>query len=78
MSVRITKDRTTSNNKNAKLSAGTCGTVKAHCREGIYIDEDYITIVLRVKWGEDVLNWDNAHMQYWDNANMQSLVINEH
>ena len=52
--MRLTKDMKSSAT-NDKLSAGTCGTVKAHCREGIYIDEDYITIVLRVKWGEDVL-----------------------
>ena len=70
MSVRLTKDMKSSAT-NDKLSAGTCGTVIEHCREGIYRDEDNITIVLKVKWGEIVWNHSEASMQ-------SHLVINEH
>ena len=68
MSVRTTEDRT-SPFYNAKLSAGTCGTVIQHWREGI-IGADNITRVLRVKWGEIVWGHSEASMQYF--------VINEH
>ena len=67
MSVRTTEDLTATDG--AKLSAGTCGTVKQHCREGI-TDEDNYTRVLRVKWGERVWDHSEAYMQYF--------VINEH
>ena len=64
MSVRLTKDMKSSTT-NDKLSAGDCGTVIQHCREGIIP-----TRVLKVKWGEIV--W------YHDEADMQNFVINEH
>ena len=67
--MRLTEDMTASNIKNAKLSAGDCGTVTEHCREGITSANNY-TRVLKVKWGEIV--WDHSE------ANMQSFVINEH
>ena len=55
---------------NDKLSAGDCGTVIQHCREGIYTGADDITMVLKVKLGEIVWNHSEADMQYF--------VINEH
>ena len=68
MSVRTTIDMKSSAN-NDKLSAGDCGTVIKHCREG-YRDENNFTRVLKVKWPEFVWNHNEAAMQY--------LVINEH
>ena len=68
MSVRTTEDMKVSF-YNAKLSAGTCGTVIQHCREGI-TDADNFTRVLKVKWGEIVWNHSEAYMK--------TLVINEH
>ena len=55
---------------NDKLSAGDCGTVIQHCREGICTGADNIIRVLKVKYGEREWNYSEAHMQ--------SLVINEH
>ena len=69
MSVRLTKDMKSSAT-NDKLSAGTCGTVTEHCREGIYT-LFYTDEVLKVKWGEIVWNHSEASMQ-------SHLVINEH
>ena len=68
MSVRPTEDLTSTTND--KLSAGTCGTVIEHCREGIYTDANNFTRVLKVKWGEIVWNHSEAYMK--------TLVINEH
>ena len=69
MSVRTTIDMKSSAN-NDKLSAGDCGTVIQHCREGICTGADNIIRVLKVKYGEREWNYSEAHMQ--------SLVINEH
>ena len=67
--MRTTIDRKSSAN-NDKLSAGDCGTVIQHCREGICTGADNIIRVLSVKWGERV--WNHSE------ANMQNFVINEH
>ena len=69
MKVRTTIDMTSSNKGN-KLSAGDCGTVTEHCREGIYTDADNYTCVLKVNWEEIVWDHSEAYMHY--------LVINEH
>ena len=69
MSVRITIDMTASF-YNPKLSAGDCGTVIQHCREGICTGADNIIRVLKVKYGEIVWDLSEAVVQY--------LVINEH
>ena len=69
MKVRTTIDMKSATT-NDKLSAGDCGTVIQHCREGICTGADNIIRVLKVKWGEIV--WDHSE------AGMQSLVINEH
>ena len=66
--MRITKD-ISSSATNDKLSAGACGTVIVHNREG-FMSAGNITRVLKVKWGAQ--EWD------FDSANMQYLVVNEH
>ena len=68
LSVRLTKDMSASAT-NDKLSAGTCGTVIEHCREG-FMGADNITRVIKVKWGENV--W------YHSEVDMQYLVIYKH
>ena len=70
MSVRATKDISILY-KEKKLSAGTCGTVIEHCREGI-TDADNFTRVLSVKWGEIV--WDHSEAS----MSKSYFVINEH
>ena len=69
MKVRTTIDMKCATT-NAKLSAGDCGTVIEHCREGICTGADNIIRVLKVKWGEREWNYSEAFMQ--------SLLINEH
>ena len=69
MKVRTTIDMKSATT-NDKLSAGDCGTVIQHCREGICTGADNIIRVLKVKYGEREWNYSEAHMQ--------SLVINEH
>ena len=69
MKVRTTIDMKSATT-NDKLSAGDCGTVIQHCREGICTGADNIIRVLSVKLGERVWDLSEAFMQYF--------VINEH
>ena len=71
MSVRLTENmKSSAMLSHAKLSAGTCGTVIEHCREG-KTDANNYKRVLKVKWPEFVWSHSEADMQSY-------FVINEH